>query len=172
MLKRLLKRSQDAYAAFQSDSPQDSVLPNGPAAELDELAILGGRKSIITLRSASHTPAIQAAHSSGHNDSSRPDAAFDFAILADTVASPAMQNGSEIGEMSAFFMNHAGYGHQEVPAFNMPTFEHERRDQFVGTATYTDTSTLDPTILPPDEGYFMRQGEDMEWTMFAAQLLP
>ncbi|KZP18904.1 hypothetical protein FIBSPDRAFT_1045841 [Athelia psychrophila] len=179
MLQRLLQRSQDAYAAFHFNSPRDGVVPNGLAPELDELAILGGRKSIINLGSAAHAPAVQTAHSSGHDDSFRPSPAFDFNILAGTVAPPpgAVQNGSELGEMSPFFMNHVGHSHQEVPAFNMPTFERELRGHFFDNEPYAETSALDQTFGLPEEGDFTAttipsQGEDMPWSMLAAQLLP
>lgn len=170
MLCKLLKRSQDAFAVFHFNNSQDSVFLSSHATELNELAILGGRKSIITPRSASHSPAIWTANLSGY-DLVRPSAAYHLDISADKSAhAPAMKNSNEF-DMSVLLTNHGSHDHQELsglPSFHIPSFESEVRNQ---------PSALDRTFRLPDEGDLFATempgyGEDVIWSMFASQLLP
>ncbi|KZP08686.1 hypothetical protein FIBSPDRAFT_840069 [Athelia psychrophila] len=177
MLQRLLKRSQAAFVAFHSSSPQVGVLPNGNDMQPDDLAILGGLQSIITPRPASHSLVAQSANSSSASlDSNQPNAPFNFNITADTVApDPNMQNGGDF-DLSTFFMSDAE--HQEMSdwsLFDPPSFGQEFNTDFLHTETYTQTSAVDPDHGLPeqgDRGAAMIAGTGVIWSMFANQLLP
>ncbi|KZP31694.1 hypothetical protein FIBSPDRAFT_775692 [Athelia psychrophila] len=182
MLQRLLKRAQDAFAAFHStNSPQVGILPNGNIndVEPDELAILGGRQSIITPRSTSHSPAAQSTNSSSASpESFQPIAAFNFDVTAGTVApDPAMQKDDDF-DMSIFFNKHASGEQQEMSdwsLFNTPSFEHENTSGSLHTETYRSSSVVDQNYGLPEKGDLtatMMAGDGVIWSMFANQLLP
>jgi len=65
MLQKLLKRAQTSFAAFHAGYPHDNTLTSrSKSDEPDELEILGGRKSVITSKSSSNSPASNPAASS------------------------------------------------------------------------------------------------------------
>ncbi|KZP31693.1 hypothetical protein FIBSPDRAFT_1037264 [Athelia psychrophila] len=175
MLQRLLKRAQDASAAFHSNnSLQVGVLPSGDDAEPDELAILGGRQSIITPRPTSHWPAARSANSSSAiPESFQPIAAFNFDVTADTAPAPAMQRSDDF-DMSIFYTNHAGGEQQEMPdwsLFDTPSFEHEHNSDTLYTETYPNNSVVDQNYGLTEKGD-LTAGDSVIWSMFANQLLP
>ncbi|KZP08130.1 hypothetical protein FIBSPDRAFT_901503 [Athelia psychrophila] len=177
MLQRLLKRSQEAVVAFHFNSPQAGVLPNVNDAE-PELVILGGRQSIITPRSASHSPAAQSANSSSAiPDPLQPNAASNFDITSDTVAAaPAIEHGSDF-DMPIFLTNHVGCEHQQIsdwPSFNVLSFEQEPNNEFSHTATYMPNPAVDQDYGLSEQGDLTATmvGNGAVWSMFANKLLP
>src|SRR6266481_122359 len=62
MLQKLLKRAQTTFAAFCAGSPPDRISTS--RRNPDELEVLGGRKSVITSKSSSNSPASNPASSS------------------------------------------------------------------------------------------------------------
>ncbi|KZP15263.1 hypothetical protein FIBSPDRAFT_1048201 [Athelia psychrophila] len=179
MLQRLLKRSQVAFVVFRSNSPQPGILPNENDAEQDELAILGGRQSIVTPRPASHSLGAQSGISSRATpDSNQPNAAAKFDITANAVApAPTTQNGDDL-DLSTFIMSHAGgedQGMSDWSLFNTPYFGHEFDTDFRHTETYTQNSVVDHNYGLPEQGDHdaaMAAGNGVIWSMFANQLLP
>lgn len=170
MLQRLLKRSQEAVLAY---SPQAGVLPNVNGAGLDELAILGGRQSIINPRSASPSPAAQPANSSSESPgSSQPNYTSNSDVISDAIApTSAFQNDD--CDTSIFFANHGSRQHQQIPdwsSFDMPSAKHEL-NELPHTGTYTQNSSVDQSYGHPEQGYPTATIMGT-WSMFANQLLP
>ncbi|KAF7971060.1 hypothetical protein HWV62_22108 [Athelia sp. TMB] len=176
MLQKLLQRAQDAFTTFHSNGQQPSALPNQEDGEPDELAILGGRKSIITPKSTSQSPEVPPPGPSFSPDpDSSQSTSFDFDLSIGAAAPAAFMQSEDNFDMSIFFKDHVDHDRQENQDsyfFNMPSI-----NQFMPTETTVQNSAMEQTYIFPGGGILAaemprRQGDEELWSHFANQLLP
>lgn len=157
------------FAAFHFNVPQAA---DSDVLTREALTILGGRRSIITPRSATQSPVVEnCTPSTDFTDSLHTHTAFNFDSNSDATAfAPATQGDSNF-EMSIFCQTDFGHNHQQTPnlsAFNMPSssLEEALGVYFPGNETYTQSSARGQTFGDPlEEGF---GATNAMWSNFAA----